>query len=501
MQIFQSRSSILMISLLAILSAFVVELIFGIISNSLALITDSMHALMDAMVSVILIITARIAMRPADKGHAYGYGKLEPLGGLLGGIAIFMLAAFFIYESVERLQEPPEEVKEVLLIGIVGGVYTIIIDFFRIYILRRGIKGFGGHTLKADLQHAFMDMLSTLLAIAGIILAALGGFYFIDLSAAIVLGSLLCIVSVKLVYKAALDLTDVTSPKMVEDVKTIIALVPGVIRVGPVLIRRSGDTLFADVTAIIRGDTNVDRAHQISEEIERRVKNRVIDSKSDHEGHGHDHDGHDHGHGHEGHDHDHNHGHGHEGHSHGLPEHIKDASVMVHVEPDWTEVPIESKIIEIAKSTEDVLEASHASTHKMGNQLYADLRVKIKKNTSLASTYEISNRIESNVKDNLPGIERTTIRLEPFDEVEETTSRKDKSTEALIRSILETHPEVLGTIKILSLKFGNVYKIDIDCLLDGEESIDKIHHTLTDIEQSIRKEVGNAIITIHPVPT
>ena len=107
MGLLDTRSNVLMVSLLAILSAFVVELAFGLVSNSLALITDSMHALLDAIISVVLIVAARMAMKPADAGHTYGYGKLEPLGGMLGGIAIFMLACFFMYESIHRLQGPP----------------------------------------------------------------------------------------------------------------------------------------------------------------------------------------------------------------------------------------------------------------------------------------------------------------------------------------------------------------------------------------------------------
>ena len=134
---------------------------------------DSLHALMDAVVSVVLIIAARIAMRLADKGHGYGYGKLEPLGGMLGGVAIFVLAIIFITESLHRLAGPPPEVLP-SMIGLVGGIYTIVIDFFRIYILRRGLKGLGGHTLAADLQHALMDMASTVVAILGIALAAYG---------------------------------------------------------------------------------------------------------------------------------------------------------------------------------------------------------------------------------------------------------------------------------------------------------------------------------------
>ncbi len=133
---FVQRTKVLQVSLLAIFSAFLVELIFGLISNSLALIADSIHALLDSVVTIVLLLAARMAMKPPDAEHTYGHGKIESLGGLIGGIAIFLIACFFIYESINRLQSPPPSILPGLF-AIIGGLYTIGIDFFRIILLSR----------------------------------------------------------------------------------------------------------------------------------------------------------------------------------------------------------------------------------------------------------------------------------------------------------------------------------------------------------------------------
>ncbi len=492
MKLLDSRFRILLILVFSTMSAFAVEMYFSVISNSMALAVDSVHTLMDAVVVFVSIIAARVAMRPADEKHSYGYGKIEPLGYMLCGIAIIVLSGLFIYESANRLQAPPVippqsmidewahvDVVAALfapadgihlsLIGVWGGVYVILTDVFKIYVLQRAIKGFGGATFKSDRQHSFIDISATTLTISSIPITFFG-FYYMDSVATLVLGVLLGLISIRISYKAAQELLDVTSPTMVNEIKTIIQSMPEVLRVGPVMLRRSGDKLFADATAVVRGDTSVDAAHDLSEEIERRVKDKVTTGPIE------------------------------EDHSHGLAEEIKDAMITIRVEPDWTDVPIESKIVEIAKTVDEVLDASHASTHKIDEKIYADLRVKVDKDTSLAATYAISNRIEARIKDGLPGIERTTIRLEPHDDLADKPIQEDLDTEQLIRSILDKHPEILGTIKIISLKFGNVYKIDIDCMLDGEDTITQTHQVLTSIEYDIIKEIKNAIITIHPVP-
>ena len=170
---FVQRSRVLGISLVAIFSAFVVEFVFGLASNSLGLITDSIHALLDSVVTIVLLLAARLAIKPPDEEHTYGHGKVESLGGLIGGIAIFLIAIFFIYESIHRLQSPHPSILPGIF-AIIAGVYTIGIDIFRIILLRRSIKKIGGNTLKADFYHAFMDLGSTLVAIGGIVFVTYG---------------------------------------------------------------------------------------------------------------------------------------------------------------------------------------------------------------------------------------------------------------------------------------------------------------------------------------
>src|SRR3712207_2765473 len=90
-------------SLVAIISVFVFEFTAGLFTNSLALITDSTHALLDAVVTAILLIAVRLALKPKDVDHTYGHGKIETIGGFIGGIALFVVAVFFIYEASIRL--------------------------------------------------------------------------------------------------------------------------------------------------------------------------------------------------------------------------------------------------------------------------------------------------------------------------------------------------------------------------------------------------------------
>lgn len=445
------KTKILQISLLAIFSAFIVELAFGVISNSLGLITDSVHALLDSVVTAILLLAARMAIKPPDEEHTYGHGKIESLGGMIGGIAIFLIAVFFIYESIQRLQNPMLNTLPGMF-AIIGGLYTIGIDVFRIILLQKSIKKIGGATLKADFYHAFMDLGSTIIAIVGIVLVSFG-FYNGDFIAALILGILLVILSLKLIHKTALDLTDIISPELVKKVKEIVVNTEGVVGVGAILMRRSGDILFTDVTISLRGDTSFDRAHEISSMAENNIKNKM-----------------------------------------------PNAAITIHFEPDWKNVPLNAKINDIAKSVNGVKEVHNIISHKTRGKTYSNLHVMVDREINLYSAHKISEEIEQKIQENIPEIEHVTIHLEPFLAVPINLNIEDKITEEKIREILKKYTEIKKIGRIVSLNFENILKIDIDCSFDKESSIEKVHDMTSEIEHVIRSQIKNAVITIHPEP-
>ena len=392
-----------------------------------------------------------MAMKPPDAEHTYGHGKVESLGGLVGGIVIFLIACFFIYESIHRLQSPPPNILPGLF-AIIAGLYTIGIDIFRIIILRNSIKKIGGATLKADFYHAFMDLGSTLVAIVGIVLVSYG-LYYGDFVASLILGILLAILSIKLIYKTALDLTDIISPELVKNVKNITLTTKGVIDVGPILMRRSGNIIFADVTISLRGDSSFDKAHEISNNVEQNIKNK-----------------------------------------------ISNTAITIHFEPNWKDVPLDAKILDLVKNVRGVKGVHNVSTHKTKGKIYSNLHVMVNREINLLSAHKISEIIEEKIQKNIPQIEHATIHLEPFVEIPKKINLEDKITEEKIKNMLKQFSEIRKIGRIKSLNFENILKIDIDCSFDKELSIEKVHDLTSEIEHAIRAKIKNSVITIHPEP-
>ncbi len=93
----------LKISAFAIFSVVFVEVTIGTLVNSLAIISDGLHALLDAFSSVMLFFAVRASLKPADEEHTYGHEKFESIGGLIGGIVLIVVACIIFYEAAIRL--------------------------------------------------------------------------------------------------------------------------------------------------------------------------------------------------------------------------------------------------------------------------------------------------------------------------------------------------------------------------------------------------------------
>ena len=113
-------------ALALILVFMAVEVVIGMIASSLALISDAGHMVTDAAAIALALIAARLAARPAEGNLTYGLKRVEILSAQANGITLWLLAAWFIYEAVQRLLHPPDVdgglVLGTALVGIVVNV-------------------------------------------------------------------------------------------------------------------------------------------------------------------------------------------------------------------------------------------------------------------------------------------------------------------------------------------------------------------------------------------
>lgn len=157
------RTSVIGIAANIFLAAF--KAFVGLISSSIAIVLDAVNNLSDALSSVITIIGTKLALKPADKKHPFGHGRVEYLTALIIGFIILYAGITSLIESVKKIINPatPDYTMKSLII-IVVAVFVKI--FLGLYVKTTGTK-VNSDSLVASGKDALMDSIisiSTLLA-------------------------------------------------------------------------------------------------------------------------------------------------------------------------------------------------------------------------------------------------------------------------------------------------------------------------------------------------
>lgn len=109
------------------MSFMVVELIYGLHANSLSLVSDSFHMLLDAASIGLGLWTSVMANWPRSRLYPRGYGGYETISGFINGIVLLLVATWIAWESIERLLEPPQVITDHLLAVAVGGLVVNVV--------------------------------------------------------------------------------------------------------------------------------------------------------------------------------------------------------------------------------------------------------------------------------------------------------------------------------------------------------------------------------------
>ena len=154
---------------------FIVEVLGGLLTNSLALLADAAHMLTDVGGLGLALFATWISQRPASPAKTYGYYRVEILAALANAVVLFLISFYILYEAYRRFQEPPEvQSLPMLAVAVVG----LVVNLVGIYNLRRVSKE------SLNLQGAFLEVVSDTLGSLGVIVAGLiiyfTGWYYAD---------------------------------------------------------------------------------------------------------------------------------------------------------------------------------------------------------------------------------------------------------------------------------------------------------------------------------
>jgi cation diffusion facilitator family transporter len=254
--------------------------IVGLLSGSLALLSEAGHSALDFAATVMTYFAVRISGKPADEEHHYGHGKVESVTALIETGLLFVLSGFVIWEAGKRLLGADGHPVEATLAAFAVIIASIVIDFFRARLLYRVAHETASEALEADALHFGSDMWSSIAVLVGLGAVALG-YKWADSAAAIVVAVFILIAGWRLGRRTIETLTDTAPAGAADRITAAAKSVRGVVAIGRVRARAVGATLFVDLVVAVSRTLPLDRVAEIKTNVERAIKAALPEAEAD----------------------------------------------------------------------------------------------------------------------------------------------------------------------------------------------------------------------------
>lgn len=176
----------LTLALIITLAFVVIEVLAGLWSNSLALLTDAAHNFTDVIALALSWVAVRLVLRPAHARRTFGYHRAGILVALINSGTLVLIALGIFYEAVQRLIAPPPVAEDVL---IVVGLIAVGVNLGTAWLVHAGSE----HDL--NLRSAFVHLMGDVLSTIGAVLAGIGialtGWHVLDPLVSVLIGALI----------------------------------------------------------------------------------------------------------------------------------------------------------------------------------------------------------------------------------------------------------------------------------------------------------------------
>jgi cation diffusion facilitator family transporter len=446
----KTKLKALKISAVAIFSVVIVEVTVGSLVNSLAIISDGLHALLDALTSVMLFFAVRAAMKPADEEHTYGHEKFETIGGLIGGIILIVVACIIFYEAASRLILPPEFVGGIEYAGFAAIAYALFVASLRVTVFKKN-QHVESQSMKAGLYDAIADLSSTLIALLGFALALLG-FSGADAFASIFLGGMLTYLSIKLVKFAVMELSDTASKELVQKTRKVIQSCEGVVKTSNLKVRKVSSKVFIDASVQVPSVMSLEDSHSLASKIETCLKDA-----------------------------------------------FGNVDATIHIEPSDNTLKMD-KLVEKLATVDGVKEVHEISSHYVNGKLYITLHAYVNPELSVEEAHKIAEIVERRIHGEIKPLENVTVHVEPAGVAIPVAKVDDVQLRQVVNDVAEGIANSLRIKRVLTYADSGKLYINIDCCFTKQVQVKEAHRIASLVEKETKERFANSVVTVHMEP-
>jgi cation diffusion facilitator family transporter len=249
-----------------------VKLVIGLLTQSVAVISEAVHSAMDLLAAMIALFAVTYSDRPPDADHSHGHGKMEHLSGAVEALLIFGAVLFIGYEAIERLIEGGQ-VQQAYLGAIVMGVSTVINIFVSWHLYRVGSRT-DSDALLADAAHLRTDVYTSLGVLVGLLLVHFTHLQWLDPAVAMAVALLIIREAWIITRRSVGGLLDQSLPESERQIVQRIIGDEGM-SFHELRSRKSGATRKIDLHLDVSPKATAEQIHQICDHLEAKIARQL----------------------------------------------------------------------------------------------------------------------------------------------------------------------------------------------------------------------------------
>ncbi|HEY6535348.1 MAG TPA: cation diffusion facilitator family transporter [Candidatus Nitrosocosmicus sp.] len=474
------------------------KFIVSIVTGSLGVLSEAMHSGLDVLAAMMTLYAIRMAIKPPDLEHNYGYAKFESLISLAETILLFVIAGWIFYDGIQRIFVIHSK-PEITVFSVVIMIVSILVDYGRSKTLYKISRKYGSQALESDALHFKSDMLTSGIVLAGLIIVYVFGISNADSIAAIVVAIVIVYTSLGLGRRTLDVLLDVAPKGISGQILESITGFEGVKNVHSVRVRKVSNETFVDLHIAVPRIFTHDKAHRIATSVENKIKHEIlpnadvvvhVDAIED-----------------------------------DLTETIKDKIRLIstnypeikNVHSLYLSTPVEKSNNPSLKEFSDLSISS-----KLDNSLHLYLDVQIDSILDLKTAHDIIDDFEQKIKEDISSIKHVTTHIETEVDIESSIGKEERSNQSFSNKIKDIALSVKGvseckdvalvfmgsethitlTIKLNPkyIKMNNNLNLKDGIVVDDTISVGTAHQIATDIQNLILKNTTATRVIIHTEP-
>lgn len=447
-------------SVLAALFITAGKIVVGVTTGSLGILSEAAHSALDLIAALLTYLSVGVSDKPADADHQYGHGKVENFSAFVETGLLLLTCIWVIYEAIVRLffrhvdVEPSIWAFAVMLI-------SMAVDYWRSRALGRIATKYDSQALEADALHFSTDVWSAGVVVLGLALILAGRVYHLewlrvaDPIAALFVAGVIVSVSWRLARRTVDALLDAAPAGVRGQITDAVSRVDGVLEIGRVRIRRSGNRYFADLAVGLARTVTFQRSEQLVEAVTAAVR-----------------------------------------------EILPDADVTVQPLPRAQRSEnIFDRIRAVA--TRHNLNVHDISVQDLHGHLHVEQHVELDERMTLKDAHDQVTELEAAMRHDVPEISDILTHIESEPATIETGDElvRDADLERQLKVAASRFPEIVDMHDIQIKKVRGRLYISCHCTLSDDLPLARVHDIQTDLEINFKQDAPELFrVLIHPEP-